>query len=79
MLIDPDCDVWEDFGIQQSGRQFFTTHCTNMGVKPYLIELQARWQTDRANGECTVQRSMIHTYSKVRNMKETLRQPSQAC
>jgi hypothetical protein len=79
LLIDPDCDVWEDFGIQRSGRRFFTTHCTNMGVKPYLIELQARWQTDRANGERTVQRSMIHTYSEVRNMKETLRQPSQAC
>ena len=33
LLIDPDCDVWEDFEIQRSGRRFFTTHCINMGVK----------------------------------------------
>jgi len=50
-----------------------------MGVKPHLIELQARWQTDRANGERSVQRTMIHTYSEVRNMKKTLVEPSQAC
>ena len=50
-----------------------------MGVLPFLIELQARWQTDRANGERTVQRTMIHTYSEIRNMKETLKKPSQAC
>jgi hypothetical protein len=78
-LIDPECNVWDDYGVQRSGRRFFTTHCTNMGVQPHLIELQARWQTDRANGERTVQRSMLHTYSEVRNMKDTLLQPSRAC
>ena len=50
-LIDPDCDIWDEFGIQRSGRCFFTIHCTNMGVLPYLIELQACWQIDRSNGE----------------------------
>ena len=25
-LIDPDVDVWEDYGIQRSGRRFFTLH-----------------------------------------------------
>ena len=78
-LIDPECNVWDDYGMQRSGRRFFTHHTINMGVLPFLIELQARWQTDRANGERTVQRTMIHTYSDIRNMKETLKKPSQAC
>ena len=42
-LIDPDVDVWEEFGVQRSGRRFFTTHSTNMGVEPHLIEIQACW------------------------------------
>lgn len=75
-LIDPACDIWEDYGVQRSGRRFFTTQTTIMGVKPHLIELQARWQTDRANGERSVQRTMIHTYSEVRNMKKALIRPS---
>ena len=79
-LIDPDCDVWDAYGVQRSGRRFFTTHCTNMGVPPHLIELQARWPTDRADGgERSVQRTMIHLYSEVRNMKDTLKIPSQRC
>ena len=78
-LIDPDVDVWEDYGVQRSGRRFFATHCTNMGVEPHLIELQARWQTDRANGERSVQRTMLHTYSEVRNMKDSLVKPSLHC
>lgn len=78
-LIDPSCNIWEEYGAQRSGRRFFTTHCTNMGVKPHLIELQARWMTDRANGQRSVQRSMIHTYSEIRNMKESLVVPSQSC
>ena len=43
-----------------------------MDIPLYLIELQARWQTDRANGEHTVQQTMAHTYSEVRNMKDKL-------
>ena len=78
-LIDPDVMIWDEYGVQRSGRRFFATHCTNMGVPPHLIELQARWQTDRANGERSVQRTMLHTYSEVRNMKETLIKPSLAC
>ena len=78
-LIDPRCDVWEDYGIQRSGRRFFTTQCTIKGVPPHLIELQARWSTDRANGERSVQRTMIHLYSEVRNMKEVLIIPSRSC
>ena len=54
-LIDPDCDIWEDYGTQRSGRRFFETRCTIMDIPLHLIELQARWQTDRANGERTVQ------------------------
>ena len=78
-LIDPDVDVWDEYGVQRSGRRFFTTHFTNMGVEPHLIEIQARWQSDRANGERSVQRTMLHTYSEVRNMKETLIKPSLHC
>ena len=79
MLIDPDCNIWDEYGVQRSGRRFFATHCTNMGVAVHLIELQARWQTDRANGVRSVQRTMAHTYSEVRNMKESLIQPSLHC
>ena len=78
-LIDQQVDIWEEFGIQRSGRRFFTTHTLKMGVDPILIELQARWSTDRANGERSVQRTMIHNYAEVRNMKDTLKKPSQAC
>ncbi len=53
-LIDPACNIWEDFGVQRSGRRFFTTHTTIMGVPQHLIELQARWSTDRALGVRTV-------------------------
>jgi len=48
-----------------------------MGVELHLIELQSCWQTDRASGECTVHRTMAHTYSEVWNMKEVLKRPSQ--
>ena len=77
-LIDPECAIWEDYDVQRSGRRFFTTTCTIMRVELHLIELQACWQTDRANGERTVHRTMAHTYSKVRKMKEVLKTPSQA-
>lgn len=78
-LIDPLCEVRTDFGAQRSGRRFFTTHATMRGIKPHIIELQCRWQTDRAKGERSVNRSMIHLYSEVRNMKSTLIQPSLVC
>ena len=77
-LIDAECNVWEDFGVQRSGRRFFATEATKNGVSTHLIELQARWQTDRAAGRRAVQRTMIHTYSEVRNMKDKLMEPSQA-
>ena len=77
-LIDPACKVWSDFGVQRSGRRWFTTECANKGVKPHEVELQCRWSTDRARGERTAQRSMIHTYSEVRNMKEALTRPSRS-
>ena len=78
-LIDPQCDVWNDYGIQRSGRRFLNTHATNMGVSPHMINLQMRWSTDRAKGVRTVQRTMIHTYAEVRNMKDSLVRPSQSC
>ena len=64
--------------MQRSGRRFFTTKATKNGVAIHLIELQARWQSDRAAGVRSVQRTMIHTYSEIRNMKDKLKEPSQA-
>jgi hypothetical protein len=78
-LIDPGCSVWDEYGIQRSGRRFFTTRCTNRRVDKHDIELQCRWSTDRANGVRTVQRSMIHNNSEVRNMKQALIRPSKTC
>jgi hypothetical protein len=77
-LIDPACNVWRDFGTQRSGRRWFTTECANKGVPKHEVERQCHWSTDRANGERTVQRSMIHTYSEMRNMKEALIRPSKS-
>ena len=78
-LIDEDCNVWDDYGVQRSGRRFFTTRCTNKRVPKHEVELQCRWQADRASGVRTVLRSMIHLYSEVRNMIESLIRPSKAC
>ena len=78
-LIDPGCSIWDEYGIQRSGRRFFTTRCTNMMVDKLDIELQCCWSTDRANGVRTIQRSMIYNYSEVRNMQQALIRPSKAC
>jgi hypothetical protein len=78
-LIDPGCSIWEEYGVQRSGRHFFTTRCSNMKVDKHDIELQCRWSTDRANGVRAVQRSIIHNYSEVRNIKQALIRPSKAC
>lgn len=77
-LIEDECDVWDAFGIQRSGRRCFVLICTNAGIPKHIIELQCRWSTDRANGVRTVVRSMIHQYSEVRNMQESLIRPSKA-
>ena len=76
LLIEPECKIWDEYGIQRSGRRFFTTQCIIAKVPPHLIELQAQWSADRAKGKGTVQRSMRQTYAEVRNMKEALKVPS---
>jgi hypothetical protein len=78
-LIDPGCSVWDEYGIQRSRWRFFTTRCMNIKVNKHDIEPQCRWSSDRANGVGTVQQSMIHNYSEVRNMKQALIHPSKAC
>lgn len=77
-LIDSKCNVREDYGMQRSGRRFFDTQCLNMKVSKIDIEFQCRWQTDRSKGGRTVQRSMVHTYAELKNMKATLLRPSKA-
>ncbi len=78
-LIDPGCSVWDEYGIQRSGRHFFTTWWIDMKVNKHNIELQCHWSTERANGVRFVQWSMIHNYSEVRNMQQALICPSKAC
>ena len=75
-LIDPDCNIYDEFGVQRSGRRCFVLVCTLQNIPKHLIELQCRWATDRENGVRTVQRSMTHNYSEIRNMKESLVRPS---
>ena len=75
-LIDPDCAVYDDYGVQRSGRRCFTSECQDQEIDPQDIELQCRWSTDRASGHRQVQRTMLHTYSEVRNMKKALIRPS---
>jgi len=77
-LIDPGCDIWEDYGVQRSGRRCFVLVSTINKIPKHVMELQCRWTTDRQNGVRTVQRTMIHNYSEVRNMKEVLIRPSKA-
>jgi len=69
-LIDPECAIWEDYGVHNSGKGYFTTTCTIIGAELHLIGLvQARWRTNRANGEHTIQSTMAHTHYDVRNRK----------
>jgi hypothetical protein len=75
-LIDPQCNIREDYGNQRSSRRFFDTECINKKVSKIDIECQCRWSSDRAAGGRTVHRSMVHTYAEVRNMEETLVRPS---
>lgn len=40
LLIDGDCNIWTEYGIQRSGQHFFTTHSSNKQVPRHEIELQ---------------------------------------
>jgi hypothetical protein len=44
-LIDPGCNVWEDYGMQRSGRHCFVLVST--------INKIPKWMTDRENGHST--------------------------
>ena len=76
LLIEPECEIWDEYGIQRSGRRFFITQCIIAKVPPHLIKLQAQWSADWAKGKGTVQRNMRQTYAEVKNMKEALKVPS---
>ena len=77
-LIDPACNVRQEYGAMRSARRFFDTECLNQGVSETDIAFQCRWTTDRNKGGATVQRKMVHTYAEVRNMRTTLIRPSLA-
>ena len=46
-LIEPSCDVREDYGVQRSGRRFLRTVAKIRGVPDDLVELLCRWSTDK--------------------------------
>ena len=75
-FIDPECAVYDDYGVQRSKRRCFTSECQDQEIDPQDIELQCRWPTDRSSGHRQVQRTMLHTYSEVKNMKKALIRPS---
>ena len=78
LLIEPGCKIWDAYGVQRSGRRFFTTQCIITKVPPHMIELQAQWSVDHVKGKGTVHQTMMQTYAEVRNMKETLKVPSES-
>lgn len=78
LLIEPECEIWDAYGLQRSGQRFFSTQCIIAKVPPHMIELQAQWSVDRAKGKGTVQRTIMQTYTEIRNMKETLKVPSES-
>ena len=78
-LIDPNCDIYYACDVQHLGQRLLNTHSIIMKVPKLDIELQICWSTDRVNGVRTVIRSMIHTYTELRNMIESLIHPSKVC
>ena len=77
-LIDPKIEIWEDFGIQRSGRRFFDTACRLRGVSKLDIEAQCRWMKDRQARGVPVARDMVDCYTEYRLMKPALLRPSLA-
>ena len=77
-LIDSQVEIWEDYGIQRSGRRFFDTFCRLRGVKKADIEAQCRWMKDRQARGAPVARDMVDCYTEYRLMKPALLRPSQA-
>ena len=74
-LIDPDCAVWDDEWrlLNPAVRKtLFHFRMPKSRSRSPRIELQCCWSTDRANGHQQEQRTMLHTYSEVRNMKSIL-------
>ena len=76
-LIDPILDVYEDYGIQRSGRRSFDTECRLRGVKKEDIEAQCQWILERDAQGVPAPRDMVDCYSEYRHMRETLLKPSQ--
>ena len=77
-LIDSSVDIWEDYGIQRSGRRFFDTACRLRGVSKSDIEAQCRWMKDRQARGNPVARDMVDCYTEYRLMKPALLRPSLA-
>jgi hypothetical protein len=75
-LIDLAVKVWEDYGIQQSGRRFFDTACQLRGVAKQDIEAQCRWMKYRQARGNPVPRDMVECYTKYRLIKPVLLHPS---
>ena len=68
--IPDSVNVYEDYGMQRSGRRGFTTHAKNLGFLDDDISLICRWQTDKNRGGRAKHSSMVSAYTEYRQAKQ---------
>jgi len=66
----PTVDIYEDYGVQRSGRRGFTTYAKNLGFTDPDISLICRWQTERNRGGRAKFSSMVAAYTDYRQAKD---------
>jgi len=76
-LIEQDCKVREEYGLQRSWRRGFASEAANQGVKETDINAQCRWQSEMKTGRM-VFRSMADRYTDYRLNRSRLLKPSRA-
>lgn len=77
-LIEPECEIDEEFGMQRMFRRGFDTECRNRGVKSEDINSMCRWQVEKRRQGRSSARSMLDLYTDYRLAKDMLLRPSQA-
>eukprot|EP00978_Attheya_sp_CCMP212_P008755 scaffold20547_cov31-Attheya_sp.AAC.1 len=58
-LIELECEIEEEFGMQRSFRRGFDTECRNCRVKEADINLMCRWQVEKVRQGRSSARSML--------------------
>jgi hypothetical protein len=77
-LIEPGCEVNEEFGMQRSFRRGFDSECRNRGISDSDINSMCRWQVEKARQGRSSARSMLDLYTDYRLAKDMLLRPSSA-